>query len=59
MKLLGAENSPEVQQLLIEQFSATATPIGGPPEIAVDRHVELAKILRDEHQYRKILASST
>lgn len=52
MKLLGAENSPEVQQLLIEQFSATATTIGGPPEIAVDRHVELAKILRDEHQYR-------
>ena len=52
MKLLGAENSDAVQELLIEQFGATENSIGGPPVIAVDRHLELAKKLRDEYQYR-------
>ena len=52
MKLFGAENSDAVQELLIEQFGATENSIGGPPVIAVDRHLELAKKLRDEYQYR-------
>ncbi len=52
MKLLGAENSEEVQKLLIEQFEATENSIGGPPVIAVGRHLELAKTLRDDHHYR-------
>ena len=52
MTLLGAENSETVQKLLLEQFAASPNPLGGPPTINVDRHVELAKILRDEHQYR-------
>jgi NADH-quinone oxidoreductase subunit C len=52
VKLLGAENSETVQKLLLEQFAATASPLGGPPTIPVDRHVELARVLRDEHQYR-------
>ena len=52
MKLLGAENSETVQKLLLEQFAASTNAIGGPPCVAVDRHVELARTLRDEHQYR-------
>ena len=52
MKLLGAENSEEVQKLLIEQYEATENPLGGPPVIAVARHLVLAKTLRDDHQYR-------
>jgi NADH-quinone oxidoreductase subunit C len=49
--LLGADNPPEVQQLLEQRFAATAASKGGPPEIGVDRHVEFAKALRDELHY--------
>ena len=52
MKLLGAENSEEVQKLLDEEFAATSSATGGPPEIAPDRHVEFAKKLRDGYHYR-------
>jgi NADH:ubiquinone oxidoreductase subunit C len=51
VKLLGAENSEEVQKLLIEQYAATESASGGPPEIASARHVALARALRDEYQY--------
>lgn len=52
MKLLGAENSETVQELLLERFAAATGASGGPPTIGVDRHVELARTLRDDHQYR-------
>jgi NADH:ubiquinone oxidoreductase subunit C len=51
VKLLGAENSEEVQKLLIERFAATTNALGGPPVIDAIRHVELAKTLRDTYQY--------
>ena len=52
MKLLGAENTEEVQKILEEQFAATANPLGGPAVISVGRHTELAAMLRDELGYR-------
>ncbi len=52
MKLLGAENTQEIQELLMERFAARASALGGPPVIDVARHVELAKSLRHDHQYR-------
>lgn len=51
MKLLGAGNTEAVQKLLLEQFAATISESGGPPVLPVERHVELAKTLRDEHAY--------
>ena len=51
MKLLGAENSEEVQELLVERFAGTTNALGGPPVIDVTRHVELARTLRDDYRY--------
>ena len=51
MTLRGAQNSAEVQQLLTDRFAAVASAQGGPPEIAIARHQELARVLRDELQY--------
>lgn len=48
MTLRGAQNCAEVDQLLSDRFAAATPAQGGPPEIAVERHVELARTLRDE-----------
>ncbi len=51
MSLLGAENLPEIEQLLATQFGAVASAHEGPPEISVERHVEVAATLRDQFGY--------
>jgi NADH-quinone oxidoreductase subunit C len=51
LTLLGAENTPEIRELLERDFAATASVHDGPPQIGVDRHLELARILRDKFGY--------
>lgn len=51
MTLLGVGNSPEVQQLLTERLGGSLTSLPGPPEIAVERHLETARVLRDEMRF--------
>jgi NADH-quinone oxidoreductase subunit C len=50
MSLSGITMSDEVLKLLTERFSAELD-VDGPPRIAVERHQELARTLRDELGY--------
>lgn len=51
MSLLGSANSPEIEELLVTRFSAVPSAYEGPPEIPLDRHVELAATLRERFGY--------
>lgn len=47
MSVLGIPSSEPVLELLTKRFGADTT-VDGPPKITVERHLELARALRDE-----------